>query len=447
MPGMGSGNMKKFDSVKVLMNGTPVGVWRRLPGNVHEFTYKESWLARPECRPISLSLPLDTPGKTITGNIVEHYFDNLLPDNADIRRRMQRRFGCASTSAFDLLSETGRDCVGALQIVPAGTEVHSVHEIHATPLDEHAVAALLGSVSTIPSAGTYPDDSFRISIAGAQEKTALLFHEGRWHIPLGSTPTTHILKLPLGYISTGRVDMTNSVHNEWLCLQILDAFCIETARAEILSFDDIEVLAVERFDRKRASDGSWWMRLPQEDFCQALGRSGSAKYENEGGPGIADIMKLLLVSDESEKDRRNFLKAQILFCLLAAPDGHAKNFSIFLEREGRFHLTPIYDVMSVYPVLGHGRGRIPPEKLRMAMAVTGTNRHYEWSKITGRHWMETARRTGSEALAVSVLDELLASAETVIDTVSARLPAGFPESLAKCVFDGISSCALRLAMV
>jgi serine/threonine-protein kinase HipA len=295
--------------------------------------------------------------------------------------------------------------------------------------------------------GTIPDDSFRISIAGAQEKTALLFHEGRWHIPLGSTPTTHILKLPLGYISAGRVDMTHSVHNEWLCLQILDAFGLETAQTEILTFDDVEVLAVERFDRRRSSDGSWWIRLPQEDFCQALGRSGAAKYENEGGPGIADIMQVLLSSGNAEKDRRNFLKAQILFFLLAAPDGHAKNFSIFLEREGRFHLTPIYDVMSVYPVLGHGRGTIPPEKLRMAMAVTGANRHYDWVKITGRHWMETARRTGSEELAASVLDEILDSVETVIDTVSAHIPAGFPESLAKCIFEGIRSCAVRLAML
>ncbi|HPX14871.1 MAG TPA: type II toxin-antitoxin system HipA family toxin [Treponemataceae bacterium] len=439
--------MKKSDSLDILMNGTSVGVWRRLSGNVHEFTYEESWLTRPECRPVSLSLPLDTPGRTITGDVVERYFDNLLPDNADIRRRMQRRFGCTSTSSFDLLSETGRDCVGALQIVPTGTEVPPVQDIQAKPLDEHDVASLLGTVSSIPSMGTIPDDSFRISIAGAQEKTALLFHEGRWHIPLGSTPTTHILKLPLGYISAGRVDMTHSVHNEWLCLQILDAFGLETAQTEILTFDDVEVLAVERFDRRRSSDGSWWIRLPQEDFCQALGRSGAAKYENEGGPGIADIMQVLLSSGNAEKDRRNFLKAQILFFLLAAPDGHAKNFSIFLEREGRFHLTPIYDVMSVYPVLGHGRGTIPPEKLRMAMAVTGANRHYDWVKITGRHWMETARRTGSEELAASVLDEILDSVETVIDTVSAHIPAGFPESLAKCIFEGIRSCAVRLAML
>lgn len=439
--------MKTGDSLDVLMNGIPVGVWRRLPGNIQEFTYAESWLARPEQRPISLSLPLDSPERTITGDIVGHYFDNLLPDNADIRRRMQRRFGCASTSAFDLLAETGRDCVGALQIVPSGTEVPPVQEIRTKQLDEHGVATILGSISDSPVAGMIPEDSFRISIAGAQEKTALLYHKGHWHIPLGSTPTTHIIKLPLGYISAGRVDMTNSVHNEWLCLQILAAFGLETAQAEILSFDDVEVLAVERFDRRRSSDGSWWMRLPQEDFCQAVGRSGSAKYENEGGPGIADIMRLLLVSENSDNDRRNFLKAQILFWLLAAPDGHAKNFSIFLEREGRFHLTPIYDVMSVHPVLGHGRGKIPPEKLRIAMAVTGANRHFEWAKITGRHWLETARLSGAEDLAASVLEEILGSIDGVIDTVSSRLPAVFPESLAKSIFDGIRSCAWQLAMV
>lgn len=439
--------MKNADSLDVLMNGTPVGVWRRLPGNVHEFTYAESWLARPECRPVSLSLPLDAPERTITGEVVSNFFDNLLPDNADIRRRMQRRFGCASTAAFDLLAESGRDCVGALQIVPEGTEVPPVREIRSKPLDEHEISSILDGLSGMSPAGVVPDDTFRISIAGAQEKTALLFHEGRWHIPLGSTSTTHIIKIPLGLIGAGRLDMTESVYNEWLCLQILDAFGLETARAEILSFDDVEVLAVERFDRRRSSDGAWWIRLPQEDCCQALGRSGLSKYENEGGPGIADIMNLLLSSGESGKNRRDFLKAQMLFWLLAAPDGHAKNFSIFLEREGRFRLTPIYDVMSVHPALGHGKGRIPPEKLRMAMAVTGTNRHYEWSRITGRHWAETARRSGALDLILPIREEILASMDDVIDTVASRLPAAFPESLAKSVFDGMRSCAPQLAMV
>jgi len=118
-----------------------------------------------------------------------------------------------------------------------------------------------------------------------------------------------------------------------------------------------------------------------------------------------------------------------------------------LKREGRFHLTPIYDVMSVYPVLGHCRGVIPPEKLRIAMAVTGSSRHYEWTKITGRHWIETARRSGADAAAESVLEEILASVDTAIDMVSFRIPAAFPESLAKCIFEGIRSCAHQLAMV
>lgn len=436
--------MKSTDTLDVLMNGTLVGKWSRLSGNVHEFVYTESWLKQPERRPVSLSLPLDTPKRTIRGEIVEHYFDNLLPDNTEIRQRMQRRFGCASTSAFDLLAETGRDCAGALQIVPEEKKVPPVQEIHAQALDEHDVATILENISEFPGMGILPDNTFRISIAGAQEKTALLFHEGRWYLPLGSTPTTHIIKLPLGYISTGRVDMTDSVYNEWLCLQILDAFGIKTAHSEILSFEGMEVLSVERFDRRLSADGSWWMRLPQEDFCQALGRPGSSKYENEGGPGIANIMKLLLSSEESEKDRKIFLKTQILFWLLAAPDGHAKNFSIFLGREGRFRLTPIYDVMSVHPVLGHGSRKIPPEKLQMAMAVQGKNRHYKWSKIRGRHWIQTSRRSGAEELCLSLIDEIQASMDDVIDTVSKHLPPKFPESIAKAVFDGMRLCAEQL---
>lgn len=438
--------MKKTQALDILMNGILVGQWRRNTANSHEFVYAESWLRKAERRPISLSLPLDSPDRTIRGKIVEHYFDNLLPDNADIRRRMQRRFGCASVSAFDLLAETGRDCAGALQIVPEGKIIPSVRDIQSKVLDEHELATILRNISGFSGTGMLSDDLFRISIAGAQEKTALLFHEGKWQLPLGSTPTSHIIKLPLGYISTGQVDMTNSVFNEWLCLQILDAFGIRTAHAEIMAFEDIEVLAVKRFDSKRSADGSWWMRLAQEDFCQALGRSGASKYENEGGPGIADIMKLLLFSEEQETDRRMFLKAQLLFWLLAAPDGHAKNFSIFLGREGRFTLTPLYDVMSVYPILGHGSKKISPQKLQMAMAVLGKNRHYKWLKIHKRHWMETSRRSGAEKLCSSLIDEILATMDEVLDTVSMRLPADFPESIAKPIFDGMRLCARRLSI-
>lgn len=226
--------------------------------------------------------------------------------------------------------------------------------------------------------------------------------------------------------------------------KILEAFGMTVAQAEIAQFDEYKVLVVERFDRSLSSDGTWLLRLPQEDLCQATGTNASKKYENEGGPGIETIMRLLLGSRDPQVQRRTFLKAQILFWLLAAPDGHAKNFSIFIERQGRYSLTPLYDVMSAYPLLGHGKGKISPEKLKLAMAATGKNRHYGWSKIQGRHWRETAANCGALPLVDEVIREILESLPGVLDTVAATLPPGFPQDLAESIGNGIRSGAKLL---
>ena len=109
------------------------------------------------------------------------------------------------------------------------------------------------------------------------------------------------------------------------------------------------------------------MRLPQEDFCQATATAPALKYESDGGPGIGKIMDLLLGSEKAAADRRDFMRTQLVFWLLAAIDGHAKNFSIFLRAGGAYQLTPRYDILSAHPMLGHGRGRLSPRKITMAM--------------------------------------------------------------------------------
>lgn len=137
-------------------------------------------------------------------------------------------------------------------------------------------------------------DDFRISIAGAQEKTALAWIDGRWCLPHGSTPTTHILKLPMGLVGNMKLDLSHSIENEWLCSCILAAYGLTVAECEPLQFEDVKVLAVKRFDRAwlDGPSGPWLARLPQEDFCQATGTPAALKYESDGGPGIERIMGL-----------------------------------------------------------------------------------------------------------------------------------------------------------
>jgi serine/threonine-protein kinase HipA len=426
----------------IWMNGLRVGTWTQARG-VHSLQYDPDWVESLVGRALSLSLPF-TPGNVPhAGDVVRNYFDNLLPDSDAIRSRIRSRFGTTSTDAFDLLTAIGRDCVGAVQLLPDGEAPAGWDRIDAEPLTdarvEQAIAASLSGASVLGQEGP---DEFRISLAGAQEKTALLFDRGRWCRPRGATPTTHILKLPLGMIGHMQADMRDSLENEWLCMQVMREFGLQVPACEILQFGNRRVLAVERFDRARQT-GGWIARLPQEDFCQALGLPSSLKYQSDGGPGMRDILRVLESSGQARDDMRAFLKAQVIFWLLAAPDGHAKNFSLFHERGGRYHLTPFYDVLSAWPIVGHGAGMIPHQKLKMAMAIEGKNRHYLWETIQARHWIETAKRCGVADMP-AILADVVTSAAEVIDKVRVALPSGLPARIADKILKGVLQSSFRL---
>jgi serine/threonine-protein kinase HipA len=437
------GRARKINALSVWMNAEHVGEWRRSSSGGQEFVYAESWLASSSARPISLSLPL-RPAAEPYRKAVEQFFDNLLPDSRTIRERIQRRFGASSAGAFDLLQEIGRDCVGAIQLLPEGHPPVDVRTITGKRLTRGEVEKILAEAVNPGFGRGEPDtEDFRISLAGAQEKTALLWHEGSWQRPMGSTPTTHILKLPIGVGPQG-VDLSTSVENEWLCAQIVAAYGIQVAGCKIETFGEQKVLVVERFDRRLAQDGKWIIRLPQEDFCQATATPSALKYENDGGPGIQRILELLLGSERAPADRRDFMRTQLVFWLLAAIDGHAKNFSIFLQAGGAYQLTPCYDILSAHPMLGTGRGQLSPFKIKMAMAVSGKNRHYRWQEISARHWLETAKRCGFSGMK-EIMDEVIAKTPRVIEQVRTKLPHGFPDSIAEKILTGTNETARLLA--
>ncbi|HSI50686.1 MAG TPA: type II toxin-antitoxin system HipA family toxin [Ideonella sp.] len=435
------------------MNGAYVGNWSLAPNAPDTLQYDAAWTQSEQGRPLSLSLPF-TPGNAPhRGDKVRAYFENLLPDSKDIRERLARRFNTGSTRAFELLAEIGRDCVGALEILPEGASSTGASPLQAESLSEAQVAQVLRGTTTMNAMGWGgDDDDFRISIAGAQEKTALLLQDGQWCLPRGSTPTTHIFKLPLGLIGGMKLDMHDSVENEWLCSLILREFGLPVATCHPLQFEDVKALVVERFDR------AWWthpsgenrlIRLPQEDMCQATGAPPEAKYEADGGPGMDRILDVLDGSMTREQDRRAFFKAQLLFWMLCATDGHAKNFSLFLRPGGRYQLTPRYDVLSAYPVLGKGSSHLSPFKARMAMAVRSTNEHWKMRDILRRHWLALGRRHGvltEDGREVDhLIEDIVARTPAVIAEVGAGLPKGFAARVADAIFDGMQEAAKRLA--
>jgi serine/threonine-protein kinase HipA len=424
------------DRLRVFLNRRLVGLLRRETSGAISFQYDRSWLEWESALPASLSLPLRE--QAYLGAPVLAVFENLLPDNDTLRRQIAARTHAQGIDAYSLLSAIGHDCVGALQFLPPDSEPTPAGVIDAVPVSEREIAAILRNLATAPL-GITEDESFRISIAGAQEKTALLRWNGRWCKPRGTTATTHIFKPSIGKLPNG-VDLTSSVENEYLCLKILDALGLPAAKSEIATFGDRRVLIVERFDRLWTRDRRL-LRLPQEDSCQALSVPPTLKYESDGGPGITDILKMLRGSDEPLSDQRSFLKANIAFWLMGATDGHAKNFSIFLSPGGRFRMTPLYDVISAQPSVDSKQ--ILWKQLRLAMAF-GTKPHYQIRQIAPRHFFQTADQAGVGREAVeSVVQELLDGGTAAVDSVVSKLPNHFPDRIASSIEAGIKG-RLRL---
>ena len=432
-------------SLAVWMNAERVGTWTLPVRGPQTFKYYETWLNSSQFRPLSLSLPAGFGGADLSGDAVESWFDNLLPDSELIRRRAQTRFQAASTSAFDLLAAIGRDCAGAVQLLPPDQLPSGIDRIEARPLTDKDIGQRLRAVTAAPAPGSLDleADALRLSIAGAQEKTAFLWHNNQWCLPLGSTPTTHLFKLPMGVIGEGQIDFSSSVENEWLCSKVLKAYGLPVASTEMGRFDGERCLIVQRFDRRLHATGAYWLRLPTEDFCQATSTPAANKYENNGGPGMTAIAALLAQSSE-RSDLACFFKAQVLFWMLRAIDGHAKNFSLFLNPGGRFQLTPLYDVLSAWPVIGRASGQWPQQKLRMAMAWHGEKGRYTKPlEITARRMLLTAKRLGLGDANV-ILDDLIAQTPAVISSVQSQLPAGFPQTVAEPLLVGLQSSASQL---
>ena len=256
-------------------------------------------------------------------------------------------------------------------------------------MTDSEIEELLGQLNAFPL-GMSEHDDFRLSIAGAQQKTALTkLPDIGWVLPSGTMPTTHIFKTPIGSLLANSIHFDESCENEWLCLEIARAFGLPAANADILTFGCRTAIVVERFDRaisRRQNDHL--LRIPTEDFCQVFGISPEKKYEADGGPGIRDIMDVLKWSADADGDRRRFMAAQVLLWLLDSTDGHAKNYSVFLEAKDRFRLTPLYDILSAAPLAA--TGELSSRRLKLAMGLIGKNRHYRMTDIEPRHFLSTA---------------------------------------------------------
>ena len=416
--------------LNVFLSSRLVGRLHRQRSGAVEFQYDPGWLDWENALPISISLPLRED--RYLGDPVMAVFDNLLPDPEPVRRLIADRIRAEGHDACSLLAKLGRDCVGALQILPEGQDPGPAGLVEGRVVDDAEIARRIRNLAGAPL-GLDDDEEFRISIAGAQEKPAFLHWNERWHVPGGTTATTHIMKPQIGVLPNG-IDLRRSVENEYLCLKLTAGLGLPSATAEIAEFDGERVLVVDRFDRLRTTDNRL-LRLPQEDCCQALSVPPSRKYNADGGLAWPKFSTCSGAAMSPQPISVCSSRAQIVFWLLGATDGHAKNFSIFLMPGGRFRTTPLYDVISAQPAVDAGQLRRNAFKLALAV---GSNRHFVISTILPRHFKQTVVREGVSALMIDeICKDLSARAEPAIEAVLDSLPPHFPAEIARSVIGGM----------
>ena len=390
------GRKKKDQRIVVWKEGERVGIITR-KNNEISFQYETEWVrlvGEKLKNRISYSFPISTA--PIKGVVVENFFSNLLPDEKSVRDILASNVRAESSDSFDLLSAIGGDCVGAYQYFKEGfTPPNPItEELNLRPLSEQDIEHILINLPQNPN-GVSMADEFRISIAGAHSKTALFQDKKNksWFKPHGTTPTTHILKPPLGIFNN--YDLSLSCENEHFCLTFLNELGFSTCKSEVGVFGKQKALVVERFDRKeiiRNPDCTSttalqrYERVSIEDICQALGVSSAKKYEERGGPGFQDICRFLMQSDAPREDVLTFWKAQVTFWLLGATDGHAKNFSIFHTSDG-FKIAPLYDVLSVQPLIDKGQMAWKVATLAFAM---GKDREKQIKYLNGKDFLRSA---------------------------------------------------------
>ena len=298
------------------------------------FRYDSEYALRPEAHALSFSLPLrENPFPQAQAL---PFFAGLLPDG-DLRRRIADLLHISEHSTIRLLEALGGECAGTVSLVPVEPDADK-SDSSTEGYEEITVGQL---AAMIRERERFPlliaGGGARLSLAGAQEKIPLYKQNDRWYRPLGGAPSSHILKPA----SSAFPDI---VTNEFTCLKLAEVFGLPVPKAEILNFG-IPILVAERFDRISKEDGSV-ARLHQEDFCQALGIMPDRKYQADGGPGFADIVRVLRRASTSPIiDLELLIKIALFNLLIGNCDAHGKNFSL-LYRENKCGLSPFYDLVS-----------------------------------------------------------------------------------------------------
>ena len=381
----------------VLANGRDrVGVLRSDARGYMSFDYDKGWLSNPAAYPVSQSIPLQ-PG-TFDHQAIEPFFDGLLPDKKDVRRQIGALFNVAPTDEFGILEHIGRDCAGALMLVPEDPSFFSAdHQPHLTPITSDDLAQ---RIADLPQRPLFVDeDEVVLSLAGVNDKAAVYIDPdtGEIALPIGGYPSTHILKIDIERLP-------DSTRTEHFCMKLARTIGLDAAHTRIRIFKGRPVLFVTRFDRAyaRTSTGIRVTRLHQEDFCQALGVNPDVKYERQGGPDLAAMFALTKqASSIPARDIPKLLGFVIFNFLIGNPDAHAKNYSlIYRQRPTSAQPTSVQTAISPLYDVNNGaafRDCFKSQRPRLAQSIGGC---FDPTDLDWSHWESQARAIGSSPTAL-----------------------------------------------
>ncbi len=358
--------MSEADALQVWFEDRRVGtLWRDVTGAMG-FRYDPEWTETGVA--VSRSLPLERREFPPEALVAHRFFANLLPEG-DARAQIVRDLRLPDTD-FELLRAIGGECAGALSILPADRQPS--RECHYRKLDDEALARLAARRGRIHTAGNVKERP-RLSLAGAQNKCPMLLRDGRYWLPQGEAPSSHILKFELA-------DYRHVPAYETFTMKLAAAVGLPVVEIHLRSIKGHRFVEIQRYDRIQDESGEV-RRLHQEDFCQALGYGHERKYQEHGGPGFADCYRLAqAVSSEPAIDARHLLRWQIFNVLAGNSDGHAKNLALLHSPEGGIRLAPFYDLVCTRAIEGIDE--------HLAMDVGGERNP---SLVTRAHWEVLAK--------------------------------------------------------
>jgi serine/threonine-protein kinase HipA len=400
--------VSELDALDVYLHGTLAGKLERLSQARLRFGYDDAWVSR-ERPPLSLSLPVRA--EPYGHEECAPFFEGLLPEG-DFLKAIARTLHVSATNSFQLLTELGGECAGAISVAPSGGPEPGSDPRPPRWLNEADLGALLADLPRRPLIAAIDEEAdgggFRLSLAGAQNKVGVLSEDDRVGLSYGKPPTTSILKAPIPHVS-------ESVANEAFCMSLAGHVDLDVAVCGPRIAAGQEYLLVHRYDRgPEFPDG----RIHQEDFCQALGLVPAVKYEREGGPTVADCADLLRrYCSAPARDITAFLDALLFNFAIANHDGHSKNYSLLLDGPGSIRLAPLYDLISTAVYAETDR--------KLAMRYGGENRP---AYLRGRHLDRLAESLAVKpALVRRRAVAMRERVEAVIEAARRSLPVAFQD--------------------